>query len=284
MLEKDPGQPKIHHLRMIHLYEADYNLILAVKWRQLLHLACNNGFVNPSLFGSQPGKEALDAVENLLEPSTWDDPVVQSRSSKFLSNVLYSVATVDDKSMAAVAEAIVERAISEHNITPDISVYNALLHCWSKVDRFDTGARVLSILSQLEDDPGYHPDVSTYNNVLVALRGGPSGGLTAAEEIVQRMEQHGPKPTVQVYTALVMNYARYLHLAIERPKPPASDDELRAIEVALGPIIDVALAARVEVRAAKRYDLSDMIRDGLAAAGVEVRDTPDGQVWELTAQ
>jgi cyanophycinase-like exopeptidase len=51
----------------------------------------------------------------------------------------------------------------------------------------------------------------------------------------------------------------------------------------LGPVIDVALAARTEVRAAKRYDLSDMIRDGLAAAGVEVRDTPDGQVWELLA-
>ena len=49
----------------------------------------------------------------------------------------------------------------------------------------------------------------------------------------------------------------------------------------LGPVIDVALKARTEVRAAKRYDLSDTIRDGLAAAGVEVRDTPDGQVWEL---
>lgn len=49
----------------------------------------------------------------------------------------------------------------------------------------------------------------------------------------------------------------------------------------LGPVIDVALHARLEVRAAKRYDLSDTIRDGLAAAGVEVRDTPDGQVWEL---
>ena len=36
-----------------------------------------------------------------------------------------------------------------------------------------------------------------------------------------------------------------------------------------------------EVRAAKRYDLSDTIRDGLAAAGVEVRDTPNGQVWDL---
>ena len=50
----------------------------------------------------------------------------------------------------------------------------------------------------------------------------------------------------------------------------------------LGPVVDVALAARIEVRAAKRYDLSDQIRDGLAAAGIEVRDTPDGQVWDIT--
>ena len=62
MLEKDPGTPKIHRLRVIHLYEADYNLILAVKWRQLLHFACDNQFINPSHFGSVPGKEALDAV------------------------------------------------------------------------------------------------------------------------------------------------------------------------------------------------------------------------------
>ena len=60
MLEKEPGNPKIHRLRVIHLYEADYNLILAVKWRQLLHFACDHGYVNESLIGSQPGKEALD--------------------------------------------------------------------------------------------------------------------------------------------------------------------------------------------------------------------------------
>ncbi|CAB4890425.1 unannotated protein [freshwater metagenome] len=51
-----------------------------------------------------------------------------------------------------------------------------------------------------------------------------------------------------------------------------------------GPLVDVALLARLEVRAAKRYDLSDQIRDGLAAAGVEVRDTPAGQTWELIAE
>jgi hypothetical protein len=50
----------------------------------------------------------------------------------------------------------------------------------------------------------------------------------------------------------------------------------------VGPFIELALAVRAEVRAAKRFDLSDQIRDGLAASGVEVRDTPTGQQWELT--
>lgn len=49
----------------------------------------------------------------------------------------------------------------------------------------------------------------------------------------------------------------------------------------IAPFVDVAVAVRAEVRAAKRYDLSDQIRDGLAAAGVEVRDTPAGQEWGL---
>jgi hypothetical protein len=49
----------------------------------------------------------------------------------------------------------------------------------------------------------------------------------------------------------------------------------------LAPVVDVALTARRDVREAKRYDLSDRIRDGLAAAGIEVRDTPDGQLWDI---
>ena len=50
---------------------------------------------------------------------------------------------------------------------------------------------------------------------------------------------------------------------------------------ALEPLMAVVLGVRAEVRAAKRYDLSDLIRDGLAAAGIEVRDTPDGPTWDL---
>ena len=62
MLKKDPGNPKIHRLRVIHLYEADYNLLLGVKWRQALHHAVQHGFINDGCYGSQPGKEAKDAL------------------------------------------------------------------------------------------------------------------------------------------------------------------------------------------------------------------------------
>jgi hypothetical protein len=36
MFEKEPGNPMLHRLRVIHLYESDYNLILGIKFRQLI--------------------------------------------------------------------------------------------------------------------------------------------------------------------------------------------------------------------------------------------------------
>ena len=62
MIEKDPGNPKIHRLRVIHLYEADYNLILGVKWRQLIHHCEDNHLLHPSLYGARPGRGALEPV------------------------------------------------------------------------------------------------------------------------------------------------------------------------------------------------------------------------------
>jgi cyanophycinase-like exopeptidase len=50
----------------------------------------------------------------------------------------------------------------------------------------------------------------------------------------------------------------------------------------LGPVVEVALAERVNARSAKDWAASDRIRDALGAAGVEVRDTPEGQVWVLS--
>jgi hypothetical protein len=50
MLEKDPGNPKIHRLRVIHLYKADYNLFLGVKWRALVHHCEDNQLLHPSMY------------------------------------------------------------------------------------------------------------------------------------------------------------------------------------------------------------------------------------------
>ena len=60
MLQKDPGNPRIHRLRVIHIYEADYNMILAIKWRQATHFAEDNGLLNEGLYGSRPGRSAHD--------------------------------------------------------------------------------------------------------------------------------------------------------------------------------------------------------------------------------
>ena len=35
-IKKDPGSPKLHRLRIIHIYEADMNLILKVLWSRKL--------------------------------------------------------------------------------------------------------------------------------------------------------------------------------------------------------------------------------------------------------
>jgi len=49
----------------------------------------------------------------------------------------------------------------------------------------------------------------------------------------------------------------------------------------VGPVVGAVLELRKVVRDEKRYDLSDVIRDELAKAEVEVRDTADGVEWVL---
>jgi len=51
----------------------------------------------------------------------------------------------------------------------------------------------------------------------------------------------------------------------------------------LAPLMEVIVAVRTAVRAEKRFDLSDLIRDRVTALGIEVRDTPEGVVWVLQA-
>ena len=49
----------------------------------------------------------------------------------------------------------------------------------------------------------------------------------------------------------------------------------------VGGFIDLLLELRRDARAARRFEESDRIRDGLADLGVEVRDTGDGDEWHI---
>jgi ribonuclease HI len=63
MIEKIPGCPKINKLRVIHLYEADYNLILKIIWaRKLVWNVHDNNCINAGQAGSRPGCNAIDVI------------------------------------------------------------------------------------------------------------------------------------------------------------------------------------------------------------------------------
>jgi hypothetical protein len=63
MLEKDFGIPKIHRLRIIHLYEADLNLLLGIYFARVLvrHIESNDGF-NDGCYGNRAGLSAHEPV------------------------------------------------------------------------------------------------------------------------------------------------------------------------------------------------------------------------------
>ena len=59
MILRQPGNHKIHRLHAIHLYEHDYNLLLAVKWRSLIQHCVHTKKFNPGQYGGLPGHDAI---------------------------------------------------------------------------------------------------------------------------------------------------------------------------------------------------------------------------------
>lgn len=81
MIYKEEGNTKIHQLRVIHIYEADLNLLLGLKWREVLWANEHHRTLNEGQFGSRPGREATTL--SILEELRYDyslstrDPLVQ---------------------------------------------------------------------------------------------------------------------------------------------------------------------------------------------------------------
>lgn len=63
MIEKDPGNPKINRLRIIHLFEADFNFLLKLMWgHRLVRRAVELDLLHHGQHGSIPGRTTLDPI------------------------------------------------------------------------------------------------------------------------------------------------------------------------------------------------------------------------------
>ena len=62
MIEKHPGCPNIHRLRVIHLYECGLNLMFALFFRELDQHCEDTKLLNDGAYGSCPNRRAIDPV------------------------------------------------------------------------------------------------------------------------------------------------------------------------------------------------------------------------------
>ena len=79
-------------------------------------------------------------------------------------------------------------------------------------------------------------------------------------------------------------YARSVLRSMVTRLAGAATGGLRDPREVVGPFVQILLDLRAQVRADKRFDLSDMIRDRFTAINVEVRDTPQGVEWGFRSQ
>ena len=85
MLEKDVGNPCIHRLRIIHLFEADFNLYMKMQWgKRLVRRSTKHMLLNTGQFGSVPNHTALEPI--LLTQLTNDNCRILRRNMARFDN------------------------------------------------------------------------------------------------------------------------------------------------------------------------------------------------------
>jgi pentatricopeptide repeat protein len=183
-------------------------------------------------------KTILDIIQNLVDRA-YDDKLVDV-DAKFLSNVLYSLAILQDIRASDFGDQLVQTVTEKKNCQPPTFLNNARIYSWGKsaLSSFSyssrvsnnssaaeivLGQRILSILEEMEQYVSVEcqPNAITYTNAMVALKfnsaseegilQGQTSNLEIAEQILERMEQSNDvsiQPNVVTYSALIQNYAR----------------------------------------------------------------------------
>jgi cysteinyl-tRNA synthetase len=117
------------------------------------------------------------------------------------------------------------------------------------------------------------------------------GGTIARERFEEAMDDD---LNTSKAVAILFDLARQVNRARDHALPFASTQSaLRELAAILGltlqapaatskgaePFIDLLIAVRTELRAAKQWALGDRVRDGLKELGIELKDGPEGTTW-----
>jgi cysteinyl-tRNA synthetase len=114
---------------------------------------------------------------------------------------------------------------------------------------------------------------------------GTPAAVAAIHEVVtegNRLLPAGDSPALRGTAAAVRAMLAVLGLDPAEPAFASSGSDAK-LSAAVDSLISGLLAERTEARAAKDWARADAIRDRIAAAGIDVEDTPDGPKWSLSA-
>jgi hypothetical protein len=105
MIKKEPGNPQLHQLRVIHLYESDYNSLLRIKMRQVVHRAEDTNSLHRGTYGSRANRQAanptfLEVLQyNYASLTRWPEIKFSNDATSCYDRIILSVSNVIARSM-----------------------------------------------------------------------------------------------------------------------------------------------------------------------------------------
>jgi cysteinyl-tRNA synthetase len=101
-----------------------------------------------------------------------------------------------------------------------------------------------------------------------------------SREINSRLANEGL--TKEAKETAIQFFNTYAHEVLGILSADTTSNETTALHDVLQKVMELVLEVRQGARARKDFTTSDLIRDRLKAAGVEVKDTKDGATWRLS--
>jgi cysteinyl-tRNA synthetase len=114
---------------------------------------------------------------------------------------------------------------------------------------------------------------------------GTPAAVAALHEVVKegnKLLDGGASDALRGITASVRSMLDILGLEPDDPAWASSDQGEDRLTAAVDALVAGMLEQRAAARAEKDFATADAIRDRIAAAGIEVTDTPDGPKWSLS--